>query len=191
MSISKKINMKNLTILFALFLLVSCGDDADSINNIDCSFSNNFDISDCFSPELGTVEEEQLFFNVQLGNLKNNESGNLAYSIESGSNLVFIYRHIPQNLINVIDDEFEERILFQIDTDFESFTIETESEFEESNIVYGACGNSFPNVSFQTITGKIKGEIISECEWEVESNLVIQKFNGNRDTIQFKEIFQN
>ena len=183
--------MKHLIIVFALVLLASCGGDADSIDNIDCIISNNFDVSDCFSPELGAVEEEQFFYNVQLGNLKNNGSGNLEYSIESGSNLVFIYRHIPQNLINVIDDEFEERILFQINTDFESFTIETESEFEKSNIVYGACGNSFPNVSFQTITGKIKGERISECEWEVELNLVIQKFNENRDTMQFKEIFQN
>jgi hypothetical protein len=183
--------MKHLIIVYALLILASCGDDADSNNNVGCSFSNNFDVSDCFSPELGAVEEEQFFFNVQLGNLKNDESGNLAYSIESGSNLVFIYRHIPQNLINVIDDEFEERILFQIDTDFESFMVETESEFEDTNIVYGACGSSFPNVSFQTITGKIEGERVSECEWDVELNLVVQKFNGHRDTIQLKEIFQN
>lgn len=180
--ISKKENMKNLMILILCLSVLGCEDEV---------ISPLIDISKCFSPELGSTESEQLFYNFLEGDINFNSDENPAYSIVNGSDEVFIYRHIYENLSNVIDDEYEERILFQVEPDLKSFSIKSENEFSNANCIFGACGNSYPSVLFRTISGSIEGDKVSDMEWQVVADLTIEKFNGGTSKVEFNEVFIN
>ncbi|MDA8692547.1 hypothetical protein N9L92_00685 [Saprospiraceae bacterium] len=182
-----------LFIVLLSILTIGCDDDPELIDQLQDCESNTavIDLSSCFSPEFGTTEDEQFFYNIQSGEINFDTNTNSSYSIDDGSKKVFIYRHLFENAFNIIDDEFEERVLFEIDNDVDSFVIKTQEDFSDANCTYGACGGSFPSVLFQNFGGSIVGERMSDCEWNIEANLSIEKFNGNIDTIQFSEIFLN
>ena len=145
--------------------------------------SNPIDLSSCFSPEFGTIEAEQFFFNLQFGELtvnlvENITSQNPGYLIREGSNIVFVYRHFFENSFNIDDDEVEVRILFEVDGDSDFFEIASDRDFENSNCIYSECG-----IALQTITGNINGSKSSDGNWFVDANLKIQRFNQEKMVI--------
>lgn len=174
--------MKKLLILIFCLSIWSCEDEVTT------NF-NPIDIKSCFSPELGTTESEQFFYNAVFGELVVDITGNITtnnpgYSIEEGSKTVFIYRHILENSFNIDDDEVELRILFQIDNNLDKFDISNSEDFEKSNCIYGECG-----IALQSITGNINGNKDSDGNWSVNADLMVDRFTKTK-AILFDEDFK-
>ena len=174
--------MKNHLILFIAVLFFLGCEDKPKINSIP------IDLSSCFSPEFGMIESEQFFFNLQKGELTINLDGNittqnLGYSIQEGSKTVFIYRHFLENSFNIIDDEVEVRLLFEVDSGLNSIEISSVQDFEKSKCIYSECG-----IALQSISGSINGIRSSENNWFVNANLKIDRFNQEK-VLVFSEAF--
>jgi len=172
---------KALILIFFVSFLLGC--EEEPIIN-----SNPIDLSSCFSPEFGITEEEQMFYNLQSGELHINIDGNittqnLGYAIQDGSNTVFIYRHLLENNFNIIDDEVEVRILFEVDDDLNSFDISSIQDFEKANMIYSECG-----IALQSISGTIKGNKRSDGNWMVKANIVVQRFGQTRE-VRINEVY--
>ena len=76
--------MKKILMLFLALTLWSCNDDSIATNNLDPD-----DLKSCFSPEFGITENEQFFYDVELGELEVNldnwiTSSNMGYSLQEG-----------------------------------------------------------------------------------------------------------
>ena len=175
--------MKRILILFiGVVFILGCEDEPTII-------SSSVDLSSCFSPEFGTVEAEQFFYDIKIGELSVNITGNitsqnLGYSIQEGSNTVFVYRHFLENDYYTIDDEVEIRILFEIDHDLNSFEMSSSQDFENSKCIYGECG-----IALQTISGNINGTKNSDGNWSIDANLKVQRFSQEK-VIVINEIFK-
>lgn len=177
-----------LTLLTCLFLLSCNGDDDTKFPA--CDNTRDVDISRCYGPTTEFTASEDEYYNIVAGQIELDSTAIPAYSIQDGSKVVFIYRDIDGMFNNWTDDEWEERVLFEIENDVESFTIASQEEFEAANCVYGACGAWFSHVRFQGFVGSISGDRISACEWNVEFDFTAETFDGDVRTFQFSSVFR-
>ncbi|MFT4535214.1 MAG: hypothetical protein ACI9P5_002579 [Saprospiraceae bacterium] len=173
---------KILVLLIGVVFILGCDDEPDRT-------SSPIDLNSCFSPEFGTTEEEQFFYDIKKGELFINKMGNITsqnvgYAIQDGSNVVFVYRHFLENNFNIDDDELELRILFEIDADLNAFEISGIQEFENSKCIYSECG-----IALQTISGVIIGTKNSDSNWSIDANLKVQKFSQEK-VIVINETFR-
>ena len=104
--------------------------------------------------------------------------------MEDGTKTIFLYRHFLENNFNIIDDEVEVRILFEIEANLNSFEISNIQDFVDSKCIYSECG-----IALQTITGNINGSKNSEGNWFVNANLKIDRF-GQEKLVTISEIFK-
>ena len=186
--------MKNLLTFFFFLSLWSCGDDPDmpeQMGDLDPA-----DLTSCFSPEFGITEDEQFFYDIVIGELQVDltpaiNSNNVGYSIEEGTDIVFVYRHFLENNFTIIDDEVENRILFQIDGDLDSFSISSDEEFENLNCIYTGCSQLIQPISSSVngqITGIIDGQKLSNGNWNIDADLRIDRSRFTIE-VQINETF--
>lgn len=106
-------------------------------------------------------------------------------NIDVGDNLVFIYEFVEDDEPDISDDEYTERIIFEIDPELSSFNI-TDVSLAQLNMYF----NRFcfcPNIaSIQVLSGTAKGSKINSEKWkitlditfEIDNNLVERQIEG-------------
>jgi hypothetical protein len=96
-------------------------------------------------------------------------SGSLAVSVEDGDMLVFEYLYVKNDKERIADDEYSEKIRFEIPSDSEGFSY-TDSELKDTKLVFTpAC--FCPVESILISSGSLQGEKTSDDEWEVSMNV--------------------
>lgn len=112
------------------------------------------------------------------------------YSIVNGENRLFEYNHSGAQCDDVLDDEWGEKLTFIINNATSNF------EFVNENILEIKCfyqqyGAWVRHGQYQIKDGTIKGEKISENEWEITVSIVTSPLLTDEQPImiEFTEIF--
>ena len=160
-------------LLFTLFFLQCVKDDP-----------LNFDGENCingmpgFDPEQipNTGEFQLVFF--EDSRIDTSENGMInGDHIVAGDKLVFLYEYVKNDKPFIADDEFTQRILFEIPAGLDSFLISGES-LQNSNAVYGNLCFCLNRGYFRIDKGCIKGEKINNRSWKVAMNISAQATQG-------------
>lgn len=112
------------------------------------------------------------------------------YRIVDGKKLLFTYHRSGAQCDNIYDDEWGERLVFQVElnlTDFEYI----DDEILLLNCFYQQYGAWVNHNQYEVKRGKITGEKISGKEWELHVNIETNPLFSNEKskTIDFTEIF--
>ena len=100
-------------------------------------------------------------------------SGAVTQSIEPGDNLVFLYEYEKNDSPLIADDEYTERILFEIPAGIDTFLISGE-DLKKSNAIYGNLCFCLDRGHFRIDDGCIKGEKVDGKHWKVAMNISAQ-----------------
>lgn len=163
--------MKNYISLFFVFLFLSCS-NGDSVPSYDFDENCIDDNAEFVAENLTNNRELNLFFHANSSIVTEKDESNSTAKIEAGDKIVFEYYYVYADADMIADDEYNESILFEIDSDLDHFLL-SESEFDDANGIFGSwcfC----PEVGYRTIDhGCIKGVKISETEWQIDINIEI------------------
>jgi len=112
------------------------------------------------------------------------------YSIVDGENIVFEYLHSGAQCDDIYDDEWGERLAFEIPSEKEEFEY-VDEEILEIIAFYNQFGAWVSSIQHPINEGLIKGEKISSKKWEVSVSITTPPTNINQEprTIEFKEVF--
>lgn len=108
---------------------------------------------------------------------------NISASVNEGGLLVFEYRYTFEDKPNIADDEYTERLLFQVDADRDEFTIAGTDELEGALTLFRQYCFCFFEGDLYPENGVITGKKRNENEWEVTIDLAI---NTSFNTIAIK-----
>lgn len=102
--------------------------------------------------------------------------------IENGNNLVFEYRFIADDEPNIADDEYSERIIFEIDSSADSFSL-TNEELATANTYFDKYCFCFIDGSIAIENGTLTGTRVNENRWEVNINVSFMDFDAQTRTV--------
>lgn len=140
---------------------------------IDFEGENCIDGMPDFQPETTNNQEYDFRF-FKNASLKIDEDDRInGVDIVPGDQLVFQYEYVKNDSPFIADDEYTERILFEIPADLDSFIISGE-DLKKSNAVFGAfcfCANTG---YFWIDNGCIKGERVNGSTWNIAVNISAQ-----------------
>ena len=144
--------MKHLSLLCLLLVLISCESEDDTVN------------------ENGDVLTYHYFENARI----NLDSNNFT-SIENGVNRVFEYEFVADDNPNLADDEFAERILFEVPLNMDNFSFSNQ-ELNTIHAYYDKYGFCLIEGSIPLSTGTIRGTRINSSTFEIEINVEFEDF---------------
>ena len=95
------------------------------------------------------------------------------FDVVNGNNLVFQYQYVKNDSKRIADDEYTERIFFEINADVTEFLVSNEELVNINAIFYRAC--FCPAPAFRRITaGTISGIKEKDLTWKIEADLEIE-----------------
>lgn len=94
------------------------------------------------------------------------------YNIIKGNKLVFDYNFKAKDRESVADDEYRERIVFEIDNKLKSFLLTGDSLIQAKAFYSRSCF-CLDRGNYKINGGSIKGKLIKPNNWKVEMDLVI------------------
>lgn len=154
--------LRFLLLIVILLFLVGCNNDSDEEFY---TFKTNSQIV------LTEIDEDYSFVN-----------------IDTGDNLVFTYRFVKDDDPDAIDDEYSERIIFEIAKDLTSFSF-TNEDIGESKMYF----NQFcfcPSIgSIRIVNGTLQGERINSSKWLITLNVEFE-LHGNLVERQIDGVFK-
>lgn len=114
------------------------------------------------------------------------------YTIIDGDKLVFEYNHSGAQCDSAIDDEWGERLIFQIEANLSEFDF-ADDQILSTNCFYQEYGAWVNHVQQQVKNGTIRGEKIAENKWEITVNIVTtpSPYNQEVKNISFTKVFVN
>ena len=134
------------------------------------------------SKENEEYNEEYLLYNFSENKQLNIETSDGSYmkygNIQEGSNLVFEYKFLAEDIVNIADDEYSESIRFEINPSLTEFNYQ-DSELSDIKAVFSkSCFCFFDYDSDKDVepTGTISGKKISQTEWNISIDVT---FYGN------------
>ncbi len=163
--------MKKITLLLLLISFLSC------VSNDETGID-----------ERGTEEMIILSFTNDSQVAINNQNDLLFAFSESGDNLVFEYRFVGAQRDLVADDEFVETILFEIDPQTNSFSLEN-SELQTINAFYQQFCFCQQAGSIAIDNGTISGAKIDDDSWQISIDISFVIF-GNPQSIIHSGVFR-
>lgn len=114
------------------------------------------------------------------------------YTVENGDNLVFEYNHIGAQCDNIADDEWGERLTFEIDKDATEFEF-TDDAILETKCFYQYYGAWAPPHHYEVKNGSISGHKIDNTNWEVTIDITVIAMPFGEEsprTIAFQRTFR-
>ena len=144
--------MKHLSLLCLLLVLISCDSEDDTVN------------------ENGDVLTYHYFENARVHLDSNNFT-----SIENGVNRVFEYEFVADDNPNLADDEFAERILFEVPLNMDNFSFSNQ-ELNTIHAYYDKYCFCLIEGSIPLSTGTIRGTRINSSTFEIEINVEFEDF---------------
>lgn len=159
--------------LVVVFGFLSCEEDDDN------------DKDDCYPETVLSIWEAEKEISIELiGEPETNY-----YSVVDGDKLVFTYNHVGAQCDHIMDDEWGEKLIFQIDDNLTAFQY-TDEEILVTNCFYQQYGAWVDGHQYPVNTGTIKGEKTAENEWEVIVNIEINTAHEEPLIIEFTQIFK-
>ncbi|MBD0824838.1 hypothetical protein [Aestuariibaculum marinum] len=162
--------------IYLLFILTNCF----------LSCNNDDDENDCHPETIlsnwNTQKEIVIEFDTEFN--RNN------YNIVDGNKLLFEYNHIGAQCDHIIDDEWQENLVFQIENTSVAFEY-IDNDLLLTNCYYQQLGAWVNHNQYQVKNGTIKGEKLSENEWKIIVNVETTPLFENEQPkeIQFTQIF--
>ena len=144
--------MKHLSLLCLLLVLISCESEDDTVN------------------ENGDVLTYHYFENARVHLYSNSFT-----SIENGVNRVFEYEFVADDNPNLADDEFAERILFEVPLNMDNFSFSNQ-ELNTIHAYYDKYCFCLIEGSIPLSTGTIRGTRINSSTFEIEINVEFEDF---------------
>jgi len=150
------------------------------------SCDNNDDLNNC-QPETVIFEWES---DKQITFEFNDEAQRNYYQVANGNKLVFNYIHIGAQCDDIIDDEWAEILIFQIENNIEEFEF-VDEEILSTNCFYFQSGAWVSGQQQNVKKGFIRGEKISENTWEISVNIETNTINQDEPirNIEFSDKF--
>jgi hypothetical protein len=148
--------MKNLLLLIAL-------------SNITwLSAQVNTTIKEKVTPEIKTFKV------IKGSSIKLNQADNIYfdYDIKNGNKLVFDYNFKAKDRESVADDEFRERIVFELDSKSKSFVLSGDTLLDAKAYFTRSCF-CLDRGNYKINGGSIKGKLIKANTWKVNLDLII------------------
>jgi hypothetical protein len=148
--------MKNLLLLIAL-------------SNITwLSAQVNTTIKEKVTPEIKTFKV------IKGSSIKLNQADNIYfdYDIKKGNKLVFDYNFKAKDRESVADDEFRERIVFELDSKSKSFVLSGDTLLDAKAYFTRSCF-CLDRGNYKINGGSIKGKLIKANTWKVNLDLII------------------
>lgn len=158
--------MKNLYFyLIFLLSLISCSSD-----------DGNFD------------QTSYIFFTDSKISLTTTETNSFA-NIEYGSNLVFMFELIKADTPEIQDDEYAERLIFEIDHSLNQFSYNAEEVLQAKAYFNQSC--FCPSTgSIPITTGTIEGSRMGLDDWMININIRFT-INGKPQSRSINKVFTN
>jgi len=144
-----------------LFSALSCSESDDASDN----------------PLTGDTERFQFYTNRSVAVGENDFAG-----ISVGSSLVFEYTFTAEDNPDLADDEYAERILFQVDPELNSF-IFTNEELISTNAYFDKFCFCLIEGSIPLEEGTISGERVNNETWNVTIDVAFTDFEEETRTI--------
>lgn len=107
--------------------------------------------------------------------------------ITAGTQLVFEYEYIKNDKENIADDEYTERIYFEIDPELSSFNFR-DADLEGINLVKQPICFCIP-ILWTPVSGTLTGEKLTETTWQVEMDVVFER-EGETSESSFNATFE-
>lgn len=113
------------------------------------------------------------------------------FSIVEGTNRVFELTHVGYQCDNIYDDEWGERLAFEIPVDLEDFEF-IDEEILNTNCFYNQFGAWVRSTQYPIQKGRIKGEKINNNKWKVHVSVTTIPIFDNEEprSIEFEEVFK-
>ena len=114
----------------------------------------------------------------------------LNFSVKSGDNNVFIYKHNQNPPEGVMDGGYSETLAFQIPANTDQFEL-SDSTFGDATTLYRrSCFCPYSGVAFEVTSGTISGQKISSQHWVIDTDIMVETLNGTYE-VNFKESFHS
>ncbi|WP_297093220.1 hypothetical protein [uncultured Draconibacterium sp.] len=175
--------MKRLSFITAIFAILAfnfgCHDGHTGENCID----ENPYFEPEPVPEVGRLNMS-FYTNSEINTYEEVDNYTIAY-IQEGSKTVFRYQHsgywgIPDSIGDYdtlppppLDGQFEIAVVFEVPSDKEEFLI-SGNDLKRAHAMYGSISMVSPGY-IPITSGCIKGEKISDSEWQIDINILTEK----------------
>lgn len=147
---------------------------------IACTDKENCSPEGFFSTITADLKIEKIF---------NTELQKNVYGIINGDQLVFVYTHTGAQCDDILDDEWGERLLFEIDPGISEFDL-TDDEILTTNCFYSEFGAWVSHEQIEVNKGRIQGVKISETQWNVNISVeVTSSISNTPKLIEFTRIY--
>ncbi|KQC29051.1 hypothetical protein [Flagellimonas eckloniae] len=131
-------------------------------------------LTSCFNDDNPEITEYSFYENATIVTTMMDGYG--FATIESGQSLVFEYFFTASEEPQVADDEYEERIIFEIDATAESFSMSGD-DLTMANTVFDKYCFCDIRGSIPISSGTISGEKISDNSWNIEIDVTFTDYN--------------
>lgn len=110
------------------------------------------------------------------------DSEKLSFEVIGGEKLVFLYEHSGKDCPDIIDDEWGEKLLFEINRDVENFEL-TDEELAEAKCIYQLYGAWAGDNVYKISDGTITGTFVSEGIWNVEVDITYTRSDDDEEFV--------
>lgn len=144
------------------------------------------DIDESCTPErfLSTITTD-----LKIEKVFNTELQKNVYDIINGDQLVFAYIHAGAECDDILDDEWGEQLLFEIDPGVSEFDL-TDNEILTTNCFYNQFGAWVSHEQIEVNKGRIQGVKISETQWDINVSVeVTSSISNTPKLIEFSRIY--
>lgn len=119
----------------------------------------------------------QFTANSQLVRMDNTDLGLFQYEISEGDKFVFRLSHAGAQCNDTFDDEWGERIVFEVDQEASSFRF-VDSELIEAQCYYSQWGAWVNSSPLLITSGSVEGTKLSESTWSINLSLNLSAQNA-------------
>jgi len=146
-------------------------------------------LSSCSSDDNIPTDISSYYFKPDSKITVSTENNQTFANIVNGQNLVFKFELNKTDNPDIQDDEYSERLIFEIDPSLTEFTYNAE-DILQANAYFNQYCFCADTSSIPINSGTIQGTKISRDDWLIDLNISFL-INGKLQTRSFKEVFSN
>lgn len=146
-------------------------------------------VSSCSSDDVESYDISTFYFTTESRILLTTENEYTYANIEYGENLVFKYEFIKADDPNIQDDEYSERLIFEIDPSLDNFTYNAE-DITNAKAYFNQYCFCADTQSIPIVSGTINGTKLGLNDWLVSIDVSFE-LNGELQSRSINKVFSN
>lgn len=146
-------------------------------------------VSSCSSDDVERYDISTYFFATQSKITLTTQDTNTFANIEYGENLVFKYTFIKADNPDIQDDEYSERLIFEIDPLVDNFTYNAD-DIMQANAYFNQYCFCADTHSIPINSGTIQGTRLGPDDWLININISFE-LNGEQQSRNIHKVFSN